>query len=82
MEVTKEMLEMVKKEEIKKAKDLAEFTKERWKQVFDNLKSQGGRIKNLDNRAKKNHAMVSQTLYLFRAKCRGSFQAYEVLQDG
>eukprot|EP00957_Ditylum_brightwellii_P162985 12410664-Ditylum_brightwellii.AAC.1 len=42
--------------------------KETWKQVLDNLKHPGGRMKNPDNRADKNHARVSQTLYLFGAK--------------
>eukprot|EP00957_Ditylum_brightwellii_P003097 236009-Ditylum_brightwellii.AAC.1 len=62
------MLEELKKEGIKEAKDLAEFTKEMWKQVTDNLKHPGDQMKNPVKEANKNHATVPQTLFLFRAK--------------
>eukprot|EP00957_Ditylum_brightwellii_P091502 6967843-Ditylum_brightwellii.AAC.1 len=70
MKVTKETLEKLGKEEIKEVKDLAEFNKETWKQVADNLKYLGGWMKNSDNRADKNHAKVPQTPYPFGAKMR------------
>eukprot|EP00957_Ditylum_brightwellii_P091758 6987235-Ditylum_brightwellii.AAC.1 len=68
MEVTKETLEELKKEGIKDAEDLAEFTKEMWKQVAGNLKHLGGWMKNPDKEANKNHAAVPQTVFLFGAK--------------
>eukprot|EP00957_Ditylum_brightwellii_P039376 2978260-Ditylum_brightwellii.AAC.1 len=57
MEVTKEMLEELRREGIKEAKVLAEFRKETWKQVADNLNHPGGWMKNPDKDANKNHAM-------------------------
>eukprot|EP00957_Ditylum_brightwellii_P105499 8042507-Ditylum_brightwellii.AAC.1 len=39
-----------------------------WKQVADNLKHPGGRMKNPDKDADKNHAAVPQTPYLFGAE--------------
>eukprot|EP00957_Ditylum_brightwellii_P039381 2978701-Ditylum_brightwellii.AAC.1 len=68
MEVVKDTMEELGKEGIKEVKDLAEFTKETWKQVVDNLKCLGGQIKNPDIQANKNHVTVPQTLYLFGAK--------------
>eukprot|EP00957_Ditylum_brightwellii_P154777 11779694-Ditylum_brightwellii.AAC.1 len=61
-------MEELGKEEIKDVKDLAEFTKDTWKQVADNLKRSGGQMKNPDIKANKNHDTVPQTLYLFGAK--------------
>eukprot|EP00957_Ditylum_brightwellii_P027539 2081874-Ditylum_brightwellii.AAC.2 len=53
MEVMKQMLVELGKEEIKEAKDLAEFDKELWDQVADNLKCLGGQMKNLNKDANK-----------------------------
>eukprot|EP00957_Ditylum_brightwellii_P143456 10929091-Ditylum_brightwellii.AAC.1 len=68
MEVAEDMLEELRKEEIKEAEDLAKLTKDMWKQVADNMKRLGGQMKNLDKEADKNHAMVLQTLYLSGVK--------------
>eukprot|EP00957_Ditylum_brightwellii_P028418 2145755-Ditylum_brightwellii.AAC.1 len=68
MKVAKETLEALKKEGIQEAEDLAEFTKETWKQVADNLKCPGSQMKNPDKEADKNHVTVPQTPYLFGAK--------------
>eukprot|EP00957_Ditylum_brightwellii_P011138 843944-Ditylum_brightwellii.AAC.1 len=68
MEVAKKTLEELEKKGIKEVKDLAKLTKEMQKQVADNLTRRGGQMKNQDKEADKNHAMVSQTLYLFEAK--------------
>ena len=48
MEVTKETLTQLGHKGIKKVEDLAEFSKDNWKQVAENLKCPGGRMKNLD----------------------------------
>eukprot|EP00957_Ditylum_brightwellii_P135443 10327325-Ditylum_brightwellii.AAC.1 len=61
MEVTKDTMEELGKGGIKEVKDLAEFTKETWKLVADNLKCLGGWMKNPDIGANKSHAMVPQT---------------------
>eukprot|EP00957_Ditylum_brightwellii_P066010 5006098-Ditylum_brightwellii.AAC.1 len=68
MEVTKETLVQLGKEEIKKVKDLAEFSKEIWKQVVENLKRPKGQMKNPDREIDQSHAAVPQTLYLLRAR--------------
>eukprot|EP00957_Ditylum_brightwellii_P113953 8687072-Ditylum_brightwellii.AAC.1 len=68
MEVAKGTLVQLGKEGIKEVKDLAEFSKDIWKQVAENLKRLGGRMKNPDREVNQNHAMVSQTPYLFGAK--------------
>eukprot|EP00957_Ditylum_brightwellii_P160291 12202200-Ditylum_brightwellii.AAC.1 len=48
MELWKETLVQLGQEEIKKVEDLAEFSKENWKQVADNLERRGGQMKNQD----------------------------------
>eukprot|EP00957_Ditylum_brightwellii_P125270 9548673-Ditylum_brightwellii.AAC.1 len=48
MEVTKEKLAQLGLKGIKKVEDLVEFSKDNWKQVTENLKRQGGRMKNPD----------------------------------
>eukprot|EP00957_Ditylum_brightwellii_P007553 571442-Ditylum_brightwellii.AAC.1 len=69
MEVSKEMLVQLGKEGIKELEDLAEFSKEIWKQVAENLKRMGGWMKNLDKKKDINNlSMVPQTLYLFGAR--------------
>eukprot|EP00957_Ditylum_brightwellii_P043238 3276630-Ditylum_brightwellii.AAC.1 len=46
MEVVKEALVQLGKEGIKEVEDLAEFNKDIWKQVAENLKRLGGWMKN------------------------------------
>eukprot|EP00957_Ditylum_brightwellii_P076898 5845114-Ditylum_brightwellii.AAC.1 len=66
MDVTKETLVQVSHEGIKKVEDLAEFSKESWKQVADNLKRPGGWMTNLDKEpGDGNPLTVAQTLYPF-----------------
>eukprot|EP00957_Ditylum_brightwellii_P159280 12123999-Ditylum_brightwellii.AAC.1 len=66
MEVAKETLAQLGKEGIKKVEGLAKFSKEIWKQVAENLKHPGGRMKNPDKeKDEKSPATVPQTLYLF-----------------
>eukprot|EP00957_Ditylum_brightwellii_P165572 12604880-Ditylum_brightwellii.AAC.1 len=69
MEVAKETLDQLEKEGVKELEDLAEFSKEIWKQVSENLKCPGGWVKNLDKKKdNSNPFMVPQTLYLFGGK--------------
>eukprot|EP00957_Ditylum_brightwellii_P098797 7526448-Ditylum_brightwellii.AAC.1 len=66
MEVTKETLTQLGLEGIKKMEDLAEFSKENWKQVTENLKRLGGRMKNLDKvHSNDNPSTIPQTPYPF-----------------
>eukprot|EP00957_Ditylum_brightwellii_P149003 11344626-Ditylum_brightwellii.AAC.1 len=66
MEVSKETLVQLGQEGIKKVKDLAEFSKDNWKQVAENLKHPGGWMKNLDKKQDNNNPpTIPQTLYLF-----------------
>eukprot|EP00957_Ditylum_brightwellii_P021752 1640908-Ditylum_brightwellii.AAC.1 len=48
MEVMKETLAQLGLKGIKKVEDLVEFSKDSWKQVVENLKYPGGRMKNPD----------------------------------
>eukprot|EP00957_Ditylum_brightwellii_P148527 11309460-Ditylum_brightwellii.AAC.1 len=48
MEVSKETLAQLGHEGIKKVEGLAEFNKDKWKQVAENLKCPGGQMKNPD----------------------------------
>eukprot|EP00957_Ditylum_brightwellii_P178774 13617758-Ditylum_brightwellii.AAC.1 len=48
MEVMKETLTQLGLEGIKTLEDLTEFSKDNWKQVAENLKRLGGRMKNPD----------------------------------
>eukprot|EP00957_Ditylum_brightwellii_P119960 9155009-Ditylum_brightwellii.AAC.1 len=69
MEVSKEILVRLGKENINDLEDLAEFSKEIWKQVVDNLKHLGGWMKNPDKEKDSNNPpTVLQTPYLFRAR--------------
>eukprot|EP00957_Ditylum_brightwellii_P023030 1738087-Ditylum_brightwellii.AAC.1 len=68
MEVSKEMLVQLGKEGIKEVEDLAEFNKDIWKQVAENLKHPGSWMKNTVKEANQNHATVPQTPYLFGAR--------------
>eukprot|EP00957_Ditylum_brightwellii_P046147 3501138-Ditylum_brightwellii.AAC.1 len=66
MEVTKETLTQLGLKGIKKVEDLAEFSKDNWKQVTENLKHLGGRMKNLDKiHCNENPSMIPQTPYPF-----------------
>eukprot|EP00957_Ditylum_brightwellii_P169227 12880378-Ditylum_brightwellii.AAC.1 len=68
MEVAKEMLVQLGKRGIKEVKDLAEFNKDIWKQVVENLKHPGGWMMNPDRESDQSHTMVLQTPYLFGAR--------------
>eukprot|EP00957_Ditylum_brightwellii_P088231 6721041-Ditylum_brightwellii.AAC.1 len=66
MEVTKETLTQLGHEGIKKVEDLAEFSKDNWKQVAENLKRQGGRMKNPGKEhSNDDPSTIAQTLYPF-----------------
>eukprot|EP00957_Ditylum_brightwellii_P055779 4226866-Ditylum_brightwellii.AAC.1 len=66
MEMTKEMLAQLGLNGIKKVEDLAEFSKENWKQVTTNLKHLGGQMKNLDKvHSNDNPSTIPQTPYPF-----------------
>eukprot|EP00957_Ditylum_brightwellii_P076983 5851063-Ditylum_brightwellii.AAC.1 len=67
MEVTKETLTQLGNEGIKKVEDLAEFSKENWKQVTENLKRPGGQMKNPGKEPGNNNpSTIAQTPYPFR----------------
>eukprot|EP00957_Ditylum_brightwellii_P094087 7163172-Ditylum_brightwellii.AAC.1 len=69
MEVAKETLAQLGKEGIEELEDLAEFSEEICKQVAENLKCPGGRMKNPNKKKDNNNlATVPQTLYLFGAR--------------
>eukprot|EP00957_Ditylum_brightwellii_P126940 9677447-Ditylum_brightwellii.AAC.1 len=69
IEVAKETLNQLGKEDIKDLENLADFSKEIWKQVVENLECLGGWMKNPDKKKDNdNPSMVPQTLYLFRAR--------------
>eukprot|EP00957_Ditylum_brightwellii_P041432 3137166-Ditylum_brightwellii.AAC.1 len=55
MEVLKGTLVQLEKEGIKEVEDLAEFSKENWKQIAENLKQLGGRMKNPDKKQDNNN---------------------------
>eukprot|EP00957_Ditylum_brightwellii_P168526 12828008-Ditylum_brightwellii.AAC.1 len=62
MEVMKETLTQLGHEGIKKVKDLAEFSKDKWKQVAENLKRLGGGMKNPDKEhSNDNPSTIAQT---------------------
>ena len=66
MDVTKETLIQLSHKGIKKVEDLAEFSKENWKQVADSLKRPGGRMANPNKEpGDGNPLTVTQTPYLF-----------------
>jgi len=66
MEVTKKTLTQFGLEGIKKVEDLVEFSKDNWKQVVENLKRPGGRMKNPDKvHGNENSSTIPQTLYPF-----------------
>eukprot|EP00957_Ditylum_brightwellii_P079027 6010557-Ditylum_brightwellii.AAC.1 len=75
MEVTKETLAQLGLEGIKKVEGLAEFSKDNWKQVTDNLKRPGGRMKNPDKvHGDNNPSTIPQTLYPFRVRMQKRLQ--------
>eukprot|EP00957_Ditylum_brightwellii_P170996 13017245-Ditylum_brightwellii.AAC.1 len=75
MEVTKETLAQLGLEGIKKIEDLAEFSKENWKQVTENLKCPGGQMRNLGKvPGDNNPSTIPQTLYPFRVRMQKRLQ--------
>eukprot|EP00957_Ditylum_brightwellii_P130541 9958236-Ditylum_brightwellii.AAC.1 len=62
MGVTKETLTQFGQEGIKNFEDLAEFSKDNWRQVAENPKRPGGQMKNLDKEKDNNNpSTVPQT---------------------
>ena len=53
------MLAQLGQEGIKKVKDLAELSKDNWKQVAENLKCPGGQMKNPDKEKGNNNPTQS-----------------------
>eukprot|EP00957_Ditylum_brightwellii_P147060 11197190-Ditylum_brightwellii.AAC.1 len=82
MEVTKEMLTQLGHEGIKKVEDLTEFSNENWKQVVENLKRMGGRMKNLDKEPGYNNpSTIAQTPYPFGVRTQMRlFKASELMR--
>eukprot|EP00957_Ditylum_brightwellii_P131125 10001325-Ditylum_brightwellii.AAC.1 len=75
MEVTKETLTQLGHEGIKKVEDLVEFSKDNWKQVMENLKRLGGRMKNPDKEhGNNNPSMIPQTPYFFGVRTQKRLQ--------
>eukprot|EP00957_Ditylum_brightwellii_P001281 100561-Ditylum_brightwellii.AAC.1 len=71
MEVMKEMLAQLGLEGTKKVEDLVEFSKDNWKQVTENLKPLGGRMKNPDKvQGNDNPSTIPQTPYPFRVRMK------------
>eukprot|EP00957_Ditylum_brightwellii_P094381 7186381-Ditylum_brightwellii.AAC.1 len=65
----KETLTQLGHEGIKKVENLAQFSKDNWKQVAENLKRQGGWMKNLDKEhGNDNPSTIAQTPYPFRVR--------------
>eukprot|EP00957_Ditylum_brightwellii_P198859 15157729-Ditylum_brightwellii.AAC.1 len=80
MEVSKETLAQLGLEGIKKVKDLAEFSNDNWKQVAENLKRPGGRMKSPDKvQGNDNPSMIPQTLYPFDVRTQKRLQEASVL---
>eukprot|EP00957_Ditylum_brightwellii_P008535 647530-Ditylum_brightwellii.AAC.1 len=66
MEVMNKTLTQLGHKGIKIVEDLAEFSKDNWMQVAENLKRSGGRMKNLDKEhGNDNPPMIAQTPYPF-----------------
>eukprot|EP00957_Ditylum_brightwellii_P065289 4951983-Ditylum_brightwellii.AAC.1 len=66
MEVSKETLTQFGQEGINKVENLAESSKDNWKQVEENFKRLGGRMKNLDKvQGDNNPSTIPQTPYPF-----------------
>eukprot|EP00957_Ditylum_brightwellii_P128860 9829842-Ditylum_brightwellii.AAC.1 len=75
MEMMKETLTQLSLEGIKKVEDLAEFRKDNWKQVTENLKHSRSRMKNLDKvHGNKNPSTIPQTPYLFGVRTQKRLQ--------
>eukprot|EP00957_Ditylum_brightwellii_P190963 14540494-Ditylum_brightwellii.AAC.1 len=75
MEVSKETLAQLDQEGIKKVEVLVEFSKDNWKQVAENLKCPGGRIKNPDKeKGNNNPSMIPQTPSLFGVRTQKRHQ--------
>eukprot|EP00957_Ditylum_brightwellii_P031223 2366632-Ditylum_brightwellii.AAC.1 len=75
MEVTKEMLAQLGLRGMKKVEDLAEFSKDNWKQVTENLKRPGGQMKNpYKVHGDNNPSTIPQTLYPFAVRTQKRLQ--------
>eukprot|EP00957_Ditylum_brightwellii_P047124 3578547-Ditylum_brightwellii.AAC.1 len=75
MEVMKETLDQLGLEEIKKVEDLAEFSKENWKQVTENLKCSRGWMRNPDKvPGNNNPSKIPQTPYPFGVRMQKRLQ--------
>eukprot|EP00957_Ditylum_brightwellii_P026904 2033811-Ditylum_brightwellii.AAC.1 len=75
MEVTKETLAQLGFKGIKKVEFLAEFSKDNWKQVTENLKHPGDWMKNPDKvHSNNNPSMIPQTLYPFGVRMQKRLQ--------
>eukprot|EP00957_Ditylum_brightwellii_P100074 7626641-Ditylum_brightwellii.AAC.1 len=69
------MLAQLGQEGIKKIEDLAEFSKDNWKQVAENLKRPGGQMRNLDKeQGNNNPSTIPQTPYPFGVRTRKRLQ--------
>eukprot|EP00957_Ditylum_brightwellii_P072881 5538917-Ditylum_brightwellii.AAC.1 len=79
IEASNETLAQFGQEGINKVKDLAEFSKDNWEQVAENLKRLRGWMKNPDKKkGNDNPSTIPQTPYLFGVKTRKRLQ--EVLE--
>eukprot|EP00957_Ditylum_brightwellii_P087537 6663960-Ditylum_brightwellii.AAC.1 len=75
MEVSKEMLAQLSLEGINKVEDLAEFSKDNWKQVVEILKCPGGWMKNPDKvQGNDNPSTIPHTPYPFRVRTQRRLQ--------
>eukprot|EP00957_Ditylum_brightwellii_P057470 4357191-Ditylum_brightwellii.AAC.1 len=75
IEVSKETIAQLGHEGIKKVEDLVEISKDNWKQVTENLKRPGGRMKNLaKEKGNDNPSTIPQTLYLFGVRMQKRLQ--------
>eukprot|EP00957_Ditylum_brightwellii_P138919 10589163-Ditylum_brightwellii.AAC.1 len=75
MEVTKKMLAQLGLEGTKKVEDLAECSKDNWKQVTENLKRLEGQMKNLDKvHGNDNPSTIPQTPYPFGVRAQKRLQ--------
>eukprot|EP00957_Ditylum_brightwellii_P180529 13751547-Ditylum_brightwellii.AAC.1 len=75
MEVSNETLARLSLEGIKKVEDLTEFSKDNWKQVVENIKRPGGRMKNPDKvQGNDNPSTIPQTPYPFGVRTQKRLQ--------
>eukprot|EP00957_Ditylum_brightwellii_P049976 3788420-Ditylum_brightwellii.AAC.1 len=75
MEASKGTLAQLGQEGIQKVKDLAEFSKDNWKQVAKNLERPGGQMKNPDKEhGNDNPSTIPQIPYPFGVKTQKRLQ--------